>query len=55
MLIGVNEVMSLLGVGRTMAYKCIAELNKELEEKGYLVIRGKVPKKYLEERFCLDK
>ena len=31
----------------------IAELNQELEEKGYLTVKGKVPKKYLEKRFGL--
>ncbi|MBE6016692.1 MAG: transcriptional regulator [Lachnospiraceae bacterium] len=53
MLLGVKEVMSLLGIGRTQAYKYIAELNQELEEKGYLTVKGKVPKKYLEKRFGL--
>ena len=27
------------------------KLNKELKDKGYLVIRGKVPEKYFRERF----
>lgn len=53
MLLGVKDVMSLLGIGRSMAYKYIAELNHELEEQGYLVVKGKVPKKYLEKRFGL--
>ena len=53
MLLGVKEVMALLGIGRSMAYKYIAELNRELEEQGYLTVKGKVPKKYLEKRFGL--
>lgn len=54
MLLGVKEVMALLGIGRSLAYKYIADLNKELEEQGYLTVRGRVPKKYLEKRFGLE-
>jgi len=50
-LIGVEEVKKILGVGENRAYTIIRQLNKELEQKGYLTIRGKVPRKYLEERF----
>lgn len=50
-LIGVKEVRELLGVGTTKAYAIMNQLNKELEEKGYIVIRGKVPREYLEKRF----
>ena len=50
-LIGVEEVMKLLGIGRNAAYKIMKQHNEELEKKGYLVIRGKIPREYLEERF----
>ncbi len=50
-LIGVEEVKKILGVGENRAYTIIRTLNKELDKKGYLTIRGKVPRKYLEERF----
>lgn len=50
-LLGYNEVMNLLAVGRSKAYALIRDLNAELEEKGFLTIPGKVPKKYLLERF----
>lgn len=50
-LIGVNEVREILGVGESLAYKIMKQLNEELEKKGYLVIRGKIPREYLEERF----
>ena len=50
-LIGAAEVKQLLGVGNNRAYEIIRQLNAELEQKGYLTIRGKIPKEYLLERF----
>jgi len=32
------------------AYKLMRQINSELEKKGYIVIRGKVSRKYFEER-----
>lgn len=46
-----QEVEEMLGVSRAKAYKVIKELNEELEAKGYLVTAGKVPKKYLAEKY----
>ena len=45
-----DEVQQLLGIGRTSAYKLIKQLNKELAEKKYITIRGKIPKEYLYKR-----
>ena len=45
-----QEVAEILGVSRTKAYKIIKELNIELREKGYIIIAGKVPKRYFEQR-----
>lgn len=53
--LGVKEVKELLKVGDSKAYTIIRQLNKELSEKGYLIVRGKIPDKYLLERFYLDK
>ena len=36
------EVAEVLGISRPYAYKLVRELNKELEEKGFLTISGKV-------------
>lgn len=44
-------VMNALGIGKSSAYAIIKQLNRELDEKGYLTIRGKVPAKYFRERF----
>ena len=40
----VGDVMQILG------YKLMRQINSELEKKGYIVIRGKVSRKYFEER-----
>lgn len=45
-----DEVQRLLGIGRTSAYKLIKQLNKELAEKKYITIHGKISKEYLYKR-----
>jgi sugar-specific transcriptional regulator TrmB len=46
-----HELSEMLQVSEGHAYKLIRMLNKELESKGYIIIAGRVPRKYLEERF----
>lgn len=46
----VGDVMQILGISRSAAYKLMRQINSELEKKGYIVIRGKVCRKYFEER-----
>lgn len=46
-----NELAELLGISVGHAYKIIKKLNVELEEDGYLVIAGKVPRVYFEKRW----
>lgn len=46
-----QEVMEMLGVSSSKAYQLIRTMNEELQEKGYLTVRGKVPAAYLEKRF----
>ena len=45
-----QEVAEILGVSRTKAYKIVKELNIELQAKSFIVIAGKIPKRYFEER-----
>lgn len=47
----VDEVCKLLEVSPSYAYRVIKELNKELSEKGFWIISGKVSRKYFNERF----
>ena len=46
----VGDVMQILGISKSAAYKLMRQINSELEKKGYIVIRGKVSRKYFEER-----
>lgn len=49
--INAQELSSMLGISVSRAYRVIRKLNEELEEKGYLVIAGRVPTKYFEQRW----
>lgn len=44
------EIAEELNCSKGHAYKLIRQLNNELSQKGYLVIPGRVPKKYWAER-----
>ncbi|MBO5238033.1 MAG: HTH domain-containing protein [Lachnospiraceae bacterium] len=46
-----QEVAELLGVSRGQAYKVIKNLNEQLAKKGYIVVSGKVSKKYFAEKY----
>jgi hypothetical protein len=48
-----KEIMELFGVGKSKAYEIIQQLNDELSELGFLVVRGRVPYNYVIERFNL--
>lgn len=46
------DVITMLGVGESTAYKIINRLRKELVEKGYAEYpAGKIPKRYFHERY----
>ena len=46
-----EDISKELGISKGYAYKVIHGLNKELEQKGYLVIAGKIPKAYWAKKF----
>ena len=46
-----EEICELMEVSPSFAYKVIKDLNKELSDKGYMVISGKVSRKYFYERY----
>ena len=45
-----DEVATAFGVSKAYAYKVVRDLNKELKEKGFITIAGKVNRIYFEER-----
>lgn len=46
-----KELGEVLGVSESKAYSFIRQMNDELKGKGYLVVRGRVPAAYVEQRF----
>ena len=48
-----SEVAAVMNVSRAYAYRIVKQLNEELKAAGYITVRGKVPKTYLEKKLCL--
>ena len=46
MFLKVSDVMKVLDVSESYAYKLIRKLNKELENKGCFVIAGRIDRKF---------
>lgn len=46
-----KELAEILGCSESKSYQMIRIMNAELEKKGFLVLRGKVPRVYVQERF----
>lgn len=46
-----EEVSQMLGISRAKAYKILQQMNADLEKKGYLIVRGKIPIAYFREKW----
>ena len=46
MYMSVDDVKSYLGISQSKAYGIIRSLNKELKDKGYITVQGKVSTAY---------
>lgn len=46
-----KDISLMFGISRSAAYQIIKKLNSELEQQGYLVFRGKVSAKYVEDKY----
>ena len=46
-----DDIAAILTVSRPTAYRIIKRLNDELKDKGYIVVSGRVPKRYFNEKF----
>ena len=46
-----EDVMRLLGYSKSKSYKVIAALNRELEASGKCTCRGRVVRRYFDERY----
>lgn len=48
--ISAKEVARKLEVADSFAYRLVRKLNDELEKQGFVVVKGKISRKYFEER-----
>ena len=48
--LNVDDVAQYLDISVPTAYKIIRQLNKELVEKGYLTVSGRVSRTYFEQK-----
>lgn len=53
-LLTVDDVMEITRTSRGMAYKLISKINAELKNQGYIIVRGKVPRKKFFERLGIE-
>ena len=49
--IKVEEISKELNVSKAYAYKLVRDMNKELRQKGFITITGRVSRRYFEEKF----
>lgn len=47
----VDDIINILNVSRSTAYREIIKLNEELKKQGYITICGKLPIKFFRERW----
>ena len=48
-----NDVSIILGVSRATAYRIIDELNRQLEKMDKYTLRGKISKKFFDEKMYI--
>lgn len=46
-----KDIAGMLGVSTGKAYKILREMNKDLADRGFLTIAGKIPVEYFKERW----
>lgn len=51
----VQEVADELGVSVAYAYKVIRTLNKELASKGYIILQGRIDRRFFHEKMYATK
>ena len=48
-----QEVKEILGISKNSAYQLIQQLNEQMQAEGFLALRGRVNRKYFEDRLYL--
>lgn len=52
--VNVNDVMRILEIRKILANQIIKKLNAELKEQVYLIVNGKVHKKYFQSKLYFE-
>ncbi len=47
-----EEAAEIMMVSKSYAYKVMRQLNRELEEQGYITISGRINRQYFLDRVC---
>lgn len=45
-MMNVEDIANELGCSKSHAYKLVKDLNKELEEQGYITMAGRIPRAF---------
>ncbi len=48
----VEEVAAKMSVSKSYAYKIVRQLNREMEQLGWITVRGRVNANYFRKRVC---
>lgn len=46
-----DDLVEMLDISKASSYKIIRQLNDELKALGYIVLQGKVPRAYFEQKW----
>ena len=46
-----NDIVEMLDISKASAYKIIRQLNDELQASGYIILQGKVPRAYFNQKW----
>lgn len=46
-----KDISEMLDISLASSYKIIRQMNEELKNKGYIIIQGKVPKAFFDEKW----
>lgn len=51
--LNVDDVVAIMCVSESMAYKIIRDLNSELKKEGYITVAGKISRRYFESKVMI--
>ena len=46
-----NDLVEMLDISKASAYKLIRQMNNELQASGYIILQGKVPRAFFNQKW----